>query len=476
LTVKESADLKKLSASLSDCSSKRPLILFTTIGMFFALIWYWKFHSLPLMQPDSLSYIEFSPIRTAGYPLFIGFIKAVFGTFQVLPVVHLLCLTLSATYLVFEFFSQTRGFLLACLLSVGLMINPAYEYAFNVLTEPLSISLLMMFLGTSIRLFQRPTLKTLTLLSVIVGMSIIVRPVHYAYVPVLFAIGLWGLSRHEFRFVPSLIRLFGPLILIVLLGCSAQYLKNGVFRLESMNAMNMIGKVSLLADKGIKSRHPQFLKGIADFAIPVRAYLNQTPTMQIQYLISAPYYDYFRYNYLPQLGRRLSLDNKIYNETSWDIFKARLPSYVEDVWINYCALWQLYDLMSTKEKKQLKDFIDSHEPSPYMRYPWYPMTENLGLKHHPIFVWGLRGCLLFVCFSGLVMILVGSSCLLRKKAIPPLVFIGAISALVVQGHFLLTALVQAGLPRYSFALWPAIVLGGIVVLQYGLQRGKGYYS
>jgi hypothetical protein len=451
-----------------------PLILFLGIGMLFALIWYGEFHALPLMQADSLSYIEFSPVRTAGYPFFLWIVKKVFGTFDVVPVLQLCFLALSATYLAAGLYRLTGRYFLPSVLMVGLMVNPVYHYAFTIMTESLSISILMIFLGIVIRLLHQPTLTKLALLSIIVGVGILIRPVHYAYIPLLLGIGLWALTSLPFRFFPVVAATLTPLIVLVLLGCWGQYEKNGTFRLESMNGFNMIGKVSLIADKNISGRYPSFLKEVAEFAAPVQEYLDQTPNLHIRYLLSAPYYDYFRYKYLPQVSLRVHVDNTVYTETSWDIIKARFIPYCKDVWMNLCALWQIYDLLTIGETEVLKRFLDSHQPSPYEPYPWYPNVVSTSLKHNPLFVLGLRAGMLVICFSGLAMILVWCNRLLRKRYVPALIPLGAIASLATHGHFFLTALAQAGLPRYSFDLWPAIVLVGIIIMELGFQKWKGH--
>ena len=452
-----------------------PFILFLSICTLFSLLWYGMFHSLPLMEPDSSSYIQFSPIRTAGYPFFLWIVKKIFGTFDVVPIVHLCFLTLSATYLTVEFYRLTRRYALASILMIGLMVNPIYHYAFNIMTEALSISLLMVFLGITIRLFQHPTLKKLAMLSTIVGLGILIRPAHYAYVPVLLGVGMWVFAFSPLRFFQVVTATLTPLVILIFLGCWGQYDKNGVFHLESMNGFNMIGKVSLIADQNISGDYPSFLKEIGEFAEPVRSYLDQAPNLHLRYLLSAPYYDYFRYERLPSVSQRIHLDNTVYTKTSWNIIKARPSLYCKDVWMNFCALWQLYDLLTINEKRTMKIFLDSHE-SPYKPYPWYPNTINFSLKNHPILVWGIRGCLLAICLSSLLLVLVNFRLLWKRQSIVPLVLIGGIASLVVQGHFLLTAMAQAGLPRYSFTLWPGIILIGVIMMELGLQKWKGQFS
>ena len=447
-----------------------PNILFFCFSCCCAFFWFWNFHGLPLMQPDSHSYIDFSPVRTIGYPFFLWSVKSVFGTYAAIPFLQLLFLTLATASLAVAFYRLTRQLALCFLLIGGIMVNPVYIHIFNILTEALSITLLIMFMNILIVFFQKSSLKLLMLLSFIAGLGILVRPVHYAYVPILFILAFWRYYPVPVKPVYRLMASFVPVLVIVVAGCWGQYQKNGIFRLDTMGSFNMIGKVSLIADKDIPSRHPQFMAEMVQFSQPVNNYLNQTLTLRMRYLLSAPYYDYFRYQYLPGINRRVNADSRIYAETAWDIVKARPLAFAKDVWMNYCALWQLYDLQTMKEKKLLKTFIDSHIPSPYMSYPWYPDVASVSIKTHPLFVGGIRLVLAGIALCGLIMVLAAAFTLFKKQAFSPLILTGATVALVTQSHFIVTALSQAGLPRYSFAQWPGIVLVGAIAIEICRQK------
>jgi hypothetical protein len=451
----------------------KPAIFFFGASLFFAVLWYWKFHALPLMQPDSESYMTFSPVRTIGYPFFLWVVKRIFGTLDVIPVIQLSLLTFSVTYLANAFFRLTRGYFLTFALIAGVMINPGYIHVFNIMTEPVSVAILVAFMATAINFFQKPSLKDLAQLSLFAGLAILVRPVHYAYIPILMILGLITKFPIKVTIIRRFLTSVTPLFLLILLGCVGQYAKNGMFKLENLGGFNMIGKVSLIAEKEIPSRHPEFLKEALGFSVPTIDYLDKTPNLHIRYILSAPYYDYFRYSYLPEISKRLPVDDGVYAQTSWDIIKSYPIAYAQDVWMNFSALWQLHDLLTVKEKMLLKSFIDSHQPSPYIVYPWYPNTINFSIKHHPFFVWGLRLILLGIAVSGLIMLFGSLIALLRGREVMPLILTGATAALVTQGHFLLIALSQAGLPRYSFSMWPTIVFVGIIVLEIGRQKWKG---
>jgi hypothetical protein len=53
--------------------------------------------------------------------------------------------------------------------------------------------------------------------------------------------------------------------------------------------------------------------------------------------------------------------------------------------------------------------------------------------------------------------------------LPPLARLGFVAALVVQASFGLTAAVEAGLPRYVWAMWPGLAVLFVSVLLVGGQ-------
>ena len=80
-----------------------------------------------------------------------------------------------------------------------------------------------------------------------------------------------------------------------------------------------------------------------------------------------------------------------------------------------------------------------------------------------------------ICLSTLLLILANLCFLWKRWSIEPLMLSGGIASLVVQGHYLLVAMAQAAIPRYSLALWPAIVLIGAIMLELGWQKWKGRF-
>ena len=64
---------------------------------------------------------------------------------------------------------------------------------------------------------------------------------------------------------------------------------------------------------------------------------------------------------------------------------------------------------------------------------------------------------------------------MTRTPVSSLARLGFVTGLVVQASFLLTASLQAGIPRYVWAMWPAISIlfvSGVLACSKGLRRAR----
>jgi hypothetical protein len=95
--------------------------------------------------------------------------------------------------------------------------------------------------------------------------------------------------------------------------------------------------------------------------------------------------------------------------------------------------------------------VAAFEPLPDLgRYPaWHR-------DHSGAVIWALHG---FMAIAFAISLWWGFhliASIVRGTPLPPLARIGVVAAILVHASFLLTAAVEAGLPRYAWALWPAL--------------------
>jgi hypothetical protein len=150
------------------------------------------------------------------------------------------------------------------------------------------------------------------------------------------------------------------------------------------------------------------------------------------------------------------------------IVAAAPLAYLGDVALNYAALWWLPDAMTHAQLAQFGAFLAALGPLP-----------DIGESpdwHHPhgdALIVGLRAFMMVALASTLWWGGLFAASVLRRRRQPPLARLGLVNALVVHATFVLTALLQAGIPRYVWAMWPALCIlfvSGLLAL--GAAAGK----
>ena len=139
--------------------------------------------SNPTILPDSIGYLEFSPIRTLGYPVFLSILgtKGAVVTQTLLFALALWCLSVEALRL-------TSSVLLPAGVVAAVILTPdLVEYHGSVLTESLFIGGVLMFLALTIRFVREPSPSTAALASTMAGLAATIRPTGVALLAVLLA-------------------------------------------------------------------------------------------------------------------------------------------------------------------------------------------------------------------------------------------------------------------------------------------------
>ena len=139
-----------------------------------------------MLAQDSPSYIEMSSFRTLGYPLFLASLRAAGLPIESVPSVQLVAFCLALAFLGWATARTTPRTGWAALLVVGIAANPFLaEYHFLIVTESLFLTLQMVIAGLLILYLHHPTRSSLALAGLAIGLVVTVRPVGYAFVPLL---------------------------------------------------------------------------------------------------------------------------------------------------------------------------------------------------------------------------------------------------------------------------------------------------
>jgi len=416
-----------------------------------------------LIQIDSPSYIDFHISRTIGYPAFLWVFKKITGSLHYIPFIQLIFYTAGCTFLARRLYhlQPTRLGLLLILLAIGLMMGhpEIINYHFQVMSESLSLSILLFLLGLWIDFSQNPRPQTLITISLLIGVGILLRPSGYASISLL-ALALWVLRTKAFLLRSWLAAVVVPVVLMIFVGSAANRLIHGFWGTQSFLGHLLIGKVTFVMRKDVVTPEPEKYQQLYQAVIPIQKVIAQIPQSQPRQLLRAPYYDVVRYQLLDQIFPPPHDWNTVWRDIAFAVIKDNPVGYLKDILENYTTLWVYPQATSYENSAQFLAYFEKMRPLPYMDR--YPFT----LRGVPAWF----ALFFHLCFALAFLISIYSliGVLLASKY--RWIRIAAGGSWLIHSHYFLTACVQAGLTRYAVSLWPAIVFICTIFLMQGIHH------
>ena len=419
----------------------------------------------PITTPDSLRYLNASPIYPLGYPFFLKIVGAR-GAIVAQPILFGAALA----FLGREIARLTRSTWLAVAVVAGSMALPQIrEFHASILSESLFLSLLVVFLAFSVRFAYHPTWHLMVLVATAAGLNATVRRTGFALVPVMVLMVI--LQRQKLRgSQPSLFFVAALAPFLVIVGAE-QAAAPVVHAGESSSLMgrHMFAKAALIdAPPAPPSRDPvraaldQHLQ--EDYA-PIRAFLASAPSDLRAVL--AIYYETCLQGGCVDRSRALMPDLNEAQQTEILGVAAmarigRAPlAFARLTAMNYLSLWTVDRLRHPDRAAALTAFIASHRPMPFekLAFSLEPQgtLEFQGSPRVRYMQWavGLAGI-----WTAAIAVIGIIAAFVRPK-LPPLVAIAAVSALAAHSCLLLTAILASGFSRFTQGIWPAIVMASV---------------
>jgi hypothetical protein len=113
-----------------------PVVIFLTVYLLF-----WP-ADVPLIGPDSLSYVDFHAIRTGGYPFFLNVLKLIFFDRSHYVIAQCTLYALSVLLFAWQLLKTERNLFFCLIVEVGLLANwEVNRYHFSLITETLFLSI-----------------------------------------------------------------------------------------------------------------------------------------------------------------------------------------------------------------------------------------------------------------------------------------------------------------------------------------------
>ena len=416
----------------------------------------------PITTPDSILYLNMTPIVPLGYPFFLT-ITGARGAIIAQPIIFAAALA----FLGREIVRTTRRAWPAVAVIAGCIIVPQIrDYHASILSESLFLALLIAGLGLSVRFAYFPTWRLMVLVALTLGASAVVRRTGFAFAPVMLVMVL--LQRHHLRGAPAWLFFVAALAPFGAIVGSEQVLAPIVHAgaPSSLMGRHLFAKAALIeappappSQDGVRRALDEQLE---TSLAPIRAVLAQAP-YAVRGVLTI-YYETCLQGGCADEARALTRESSEAEQTRVmgaaglaRIRRAPL-NFLKLTWLHYGSLWTVNRLRHPDTAPALNAFLAAHRPLPYEHD-----AMALGPDRTVVFEpsssvryaqWGIT----LTAFVTGALAAAGLAAALLGRRLPPAVVAAAVAALAAHGGLLLTALLAAGFTRFLLGLWPAVVV------------------
>ena len=415
----------------------------------------------PITTPDSIHYLQMTPIVPLGYPFFLT-ISGARGAIIAQPIIFSAALAFMGR----EIVRATSSRWLAVAAVAGCMIVPQIrEYHASILSESLFLSLLVVFLGLSIRFAYHPTWRLMALVAVTVGMSAVVRRTGFAFVPVMLAMVL--LQRQRLRGSQAWLALVAALAPFAVIAGGEQAIAPLVHAgaPSSLMGRHLFAKAALIEAPVAAQADP--IRGALDEQLetafaPIRSMLASAPD-NVRGVLTI-YYETCLQGGCADEARALTRESNEARQTEVmggaglaRIRRAPL-NFLELTWLHYRSLWTVNRLRHPDTVPVLNQFIAAHRPMPFEHFALsLGPDRTLVFESSPIVRYAQWAIFLVAVLTG-ALAAAGLISAVIGPRLPPALLVASVSALTAHAGLLLTALLAAGFTRFLLGVWPSLVV------------------
>jgi hypothetical protein len=386
--------------------------------------------------------------RPVLYPLILEAIHQLFGSYKALQPIQFFLFFSAFGYLLTQVYRWTKNFWVSFLFFILIGCNfELISYCFLALTESLIMTLLMLVLGLLLQWSRTQKSLCLWSLSFCVGLAITLKSSSYAWIVCPLMLIGWFFYQKTTDKLTKICGLVLPIIFCLLMSSGINYIKNGYFSNESYFGEMLLGKAGLAVDA----------EKTIELSKPIQDLMEKTNTLHDKYLISFLYYDYIRLwpyvqmDYLHGTQRRMNIAK--------EIIQQRPLAYLNQIMLNYLAMWLAWDLLTESDYREFNAFIQENGPLPHYKTLGNWNMLELDSRSHIRPRWNayvycyriILGCV------GLLSIFFPMRLIYRwikKQNISNALWIMSIASLMIQGVFLVTVMVNNSSFRYSLYMWP----------------------
>lgn len=448
-------------------------------------VYFWSNpHGYPLYAGDARSYLRFDPDRTAGYPVFLDAVIAVFGAVEAVPRAQVV---LSAAALAFLGWCMRRAFrspVLALMpICVPVFVEKLGRYHAAIGTESLFVSLLCVMLGALILLVTRPSWRAAAASALACGLMIAVRPAGLSVLSIWpFALWfVWAGGRCAGRRARMAAAVAAPIALCLVIESLTWRAEHGSAFRPSRVDVHLYAKAFLLGpEPAAPDGAPAgFVAEHQDLLAPLRALIAEAPDLQTRIFLLEIF----------EFGAQRAADRQVFHRTEphgrkrfraapyrivrqvgWASAAASPLAWAGNALAHYLGYWIVYAYHDLDFVRRFHAYIEPLDDHPYFGTPEFmPHPDRRGRRQVMV------GAMAAALAASLLAPGLAVWRRLRDGPRPPdgRLVVAGVCGLLVHGHLLAASLFGMAVMRYVVTMWPAMLVCGLLLLHYSLGSVRG---
>ncbi|EDM25181.1 hypothetical protein LNTAR_03094 [Lentisphaera araneosa HTCC2155] len=400
-------------------------------------------------EPDTGTYLNWSPIRTTAYPVFLNLLQLFTDNWKFYSAIQLILSSWAVLFLIFElsFILKKQSLIWFCW--ACFMLNPILFWLnIKILTESLFLTLMVCIIAYTLR-FVRQEMKnhkTLVLLSVCVSLSISIRPAGMFYLPALVFF-IFLLIQDKQKMLPSIFALFIPCFLIMGLSKAIYTSQHGQGKslldahIFARGLMIMTEKDTPLLPPNLQKEAPQILD--------LNKKVNSLQGFNLRHLIRTRQ----EVMYQHQLNHQMTDQDR--KQLGITLIKNNFYQYFKLTSLHFFHLWSGFEVCSQAESDSYAQQNKNWTKINLVKdFSW----QDTLVKKRRVFPiawlhWGLLIPLFIISFTAFYSIY-----LRIKKTDTPYLRLAGFFSICCIGSSLLTAMVGIATLRYTLTLTPFILI------------------
>ena len=431
-----------------------------------------QFDKTILLEGDSKSYIEMSPVRTMAYPMFLKILRFLGLKLEMIPLVQFIVYLFAVTFFFFSVRPVAGKLLVLAGFTICISVVPmSTSFHGQIMTESLWISGILFLIGVMSRYLIRPSYQWLFYASLLGGLLATLRPVGASFLPLILLLCLHEpiSSRKRNLLVAAL-----PFALVFFSESLISAQVHGSDR-SSLLPRHLFAKAALVqanipsaflnaGPRGCLHRKLEY------DAAPVRELLNSPMGASVKRVVSRNYEVFFQYSFLTDArrwcGSGIQISDGDVTKVAVERLRYGIVSFMSKAVETYLAQWYLFDASHPLLYQEFNEFVSRIYPIPFAEHVpnlSRPTTANK-------IAWVMRPAIMIVGLTTGILALLGFISVFRRRGRTVRWSLAFLLAIGLHGYVFLVSLTGIQLSRYLFAAWP-LIAGSLGFALIALFRG-----